>query len=164
MNASVSRRETRGVRGFFKALHETFTGGSNNLIYVSKRFIILPLGDDNHKNEEAIKHLQREHGRHFLVWNLSDPDTRKFETKDLEDQVLDVTNFPDYVPTLQFTFETCNEIRYWLKQDPLNVAVVASPVPSDAIAMLCLPLTWGVGAVRWCTKSQATSTNQSWTL
>ena len=122
--ASVARREPRGLSRFFKAAHDTFFGGSNHLVYVTKRFIVLPLGADDHKNEEAIKQLQRDHGRHFLVWNLSDPDARRFNTKDLEDQVLDVTNFPDYVPTLQFTFETCNEIRYWLKQDPLNVAVV----------------------------------------
>ncbi len=73
MNASGSRRETRGLGRMLKAAYETFTGGSSSLVYVSKRFIVLPLGEDTHKNEEAIKQLQRDHSRYRGCQN-ADPD------------------------------------------------------------------------------------------
>ena len=91
----------------------------------------LPLGNDQNKNREAIKRLKKEHDRHFVVWNFIDPDRRKFDTKDFDEQVLDVLNFPEYVPSLKFTFDLCNELRYWLKQDVQNVAVILFESETD---------------------------------
>ena len=72
----------------------------------------------SHCGKEAAKNsaerLKRDHGEHFLVWNMTRPEKALFNPKEFSDHVLDVGKFPLYVPTLQFTFEFCNMIRYWL--------------------------------------------------
>jgi len=116
---------------------DTFTGHREEedyLIYITKRLIICPLSAKADNSQEVLQHkkklkasvqrLKRDHGDHFLVWNMTRPDAALFDFKEFGEQVLDVANFPLYVPTLHFTFDFCNMIRYWLKQDPLNVAVI----------------------------------------
>ena len=121
---------------FWSAAVETFAGPQEEehyLIHISKKLILCPIscGPDaasaaQHKKklQASADYLTRNHGDHFLVWNMTRPDKALFNSRNFDDQVLDVTRFPKYVPTLTFTFEFCNMIRYWLKQDPLNVAVI----------------------------------------
>jgi hypothetical protein len=122
---------------FWTAAVDTFTGHREEedyLIYITKRLIICPLSAKADNSQEGLQHkrkvqatvrrLKRDHGDHFLIWNMTRPDAALFDSKEFGDQVLDVTTFPLYVPTLHFTFNFCNMIRYWLKQDPLNVAVI----------------------------------------
>lgn len=122
---------------FWTAAVDTFTGHREEedyLIYITKRLILCPLSAKAENTQEGLQHkrkvqatvrrLKRDHGDHFLIWNMTRPDAALFDSKEFGDQVLDVTTFPLYVPTLHFTFNFCNMIRYWLKQDPLNVAVI----------------------------------------
>jgi hypothetical protein len=115
----------------------TFTGGRGEdehyLAYVSKRLILCPVikGSDAKAAElhrtrlkNSAERLKRDHGEHFLVWNMTRPEKALFSSRDFDEQVLNVSKFPLYVPTLNFTFEFCNMIRFWHKQDPLNVAVI----------------------------------------
>ncbi|MGB1591600.1 MAG: hypothetical protein ACPIOQ_02520 [Promethearchaeia archaeon] len=108
------------------------------LIYITKRLIIAPVTvgiadtraveQHNKKLAASAKYLDRDHCKdgvqHYLVWNMTRPDKGLCKPDLFGNQVLDVTKFPLYVPTLQFTFDFCNMIRYWLKQDQLNVAVI----------------------------------------
>jgi hypothetical protein len=48
---------------------------------------VIPLGQDSNKFREMLKGLKERHTRHYLVWNFTDPDKRKFETKEFDDQV-----------------------------------------------------------------------------
>ena len=121
---------------FLRLCAETFTGRGEEehyLAYITKRLILCPVkgGADSKAVEEhkkklknSVDRLKRDHGEHFLVWNMTRPEKALFSARDFDDQVLDVGKFPLYVPTLTFTFEFCNMIRYWHKQDPLNVAVI----------------------------------------
>jgi len=49
-----------------------------------------------------VARLQRDHGEHFLVWNMTRPDKALVSPKDFGMQVLDVTNFPLYVSIFIF--------------------------------------------------------------
>jgi hypothetical protein len=50
-------------------------------------FAAIPIGVDPSKYKEWLKGLKKYHDRHFLIWNFTDPDKRKFESKDFDDQV-----------------------------------------------------------------------------
>ena len=98
-------------------------------VELAPRFFVLPLGPGRDKFEATVKKVRQAHHRHFLVWNFTDQqfkfsDGKPLDPRQFDDQVLEVSDFPGYVPTLTFTFELCNEIRYWLKQDKLNVAIL----------------------------------------
>jgi hypothetical protein len=48
---------------------------------------VIPIGSDLAKYREWVKLLKKNHDRHFLVWNFTDPSKRRFETKDFDEQV-----------------------------------------------------------------------------
>ena len=51
----------------------------------------IPIGLDPSKYKEWTKGLKKYHDRHFLIWNFTDPDKRKFESKEFDDQVFIVS-------------------------------------------------------------------------
>lgn len=44
--------------------------------------------------------------------------------------MIEVKDFPKYIPSLAYTYKQCNMLRYWLNADPNNIAVVMYAVPS----------------------------------
>ena len=138
MNASVTRGHAKKTTSVLSRFSSRVFQGFNAVagikiddlcVELAPRFMVLPLSPDKVKFEAAVKKLTISHHGHILVWNFVDQlfkfsDKSAFDPKSFDEQVLDVSNFPDYVPRMTFTFELCNEIRYWLKQDKMNVAIL----------------------------------------
>jgi hypothetical protein len=136
-HARPTRAKQQKPKPFWMSALETFNEHHQEedyLISLTKRLYISPISVGIADTASVQKHkrklfataqrLQKDHKEHVLVWNTTRPEKFLFDPKEFSEQVLDVGKFPLYVPTLQFTFEFCNMIRYWLKQDPLNVAVI----------------------------------------
>ncbi|KAJ1485252.1 hypothetical protein T484DRAFT_1892937, partial [Baffinella frigidus] len=99
------------------------------LVFLAKRLAVIAVGSDANKVVKTAERLNRDFAGHFLVWNLTDIASRRFDVDAFNKQVIDVADFPKYIPPLHYTYNQCNMLRYWLKEDPRNIAVIMYEVP-----------------------------------
>lgn len=77
--------------------------------------------------QECQKRIREKAKGQFLVWNFSG---EEFQSREFGGQLLEF-DLPAE-PTVETTFRLCNEIRYWLKIDSQNIAVlIGGEEPSE---------------------------------